>query len=404
MTKIKKDSAEESRPHNVYLDQSAYGRMLDAASDWRESDIGAVLTRAQRAGTAQVWAGPTNVIETIQATQLDRRKALASMMLELIDVKRIWWGHEFEAIDDFFAFLKTFVPDAIRFRQYFEHHGTVSQQTWLGVLALAASIDGPHFGPVAEDLRHTKAINQLLHAKFALAPDEWVAKMVAAAEGLETTDDDPLGDLTSLSTQQITDEIDRLSKEALKLTKIATQRLDKKRDMIAKAYGGIEIGSILQAVFRLPLEIPLTFNIPEIVSHWSEVQKATGCEPLPREIQRSDPSELAGNASLAIVVVEHAIRAAARKGLMTTSLGIQVIIREMQRCMNLIELPTGGLAFDGDHAAALKRHDVLVTHDTWFANSLKAMANKLERDTGGNWRPQIVTTAKQLQDALMRPL
>ena len=399
-----KNSGEASQPHNVYLDQSAYGRMLEGASNWRESDVGAVLTRAQSAGEAQVWAGPTNVIETIQATRTDRRKALASMMLELIHVKRIWWGHEFEAVDDFFVFLTRFVPDAIRFRQYFEHHATVSQQTWLGVLALAASVDGPHFGPVAEDLRHTKAVNQLLHARFALAPDEWVTKMIAAAEGLETTDEDPLADLTSLSTQQITDEIDRLSRGALKLTKLATQRLDKKRDTIAKAYGGIEIGSILQAVFRLPLEIPLTFNIPEIVAHWSEVQEATGCAPLPREIQMTDPAELAGNASVAFIVVQHAIRAAGRKGLMSTTIGIQVIVREMQRCMNHEELPTGGLSFDADHAAALKRHDVLVTHDTWLASTLKAIAHKLETATGGKWRPQIVTTAKQLQEALTRPL
>jgi len=394
----------ETTLHNVYLDQSAYGRMLDGASDWRQSEIGSVLARAQKAGEAQVWAGPTNVIETIQATQTDRRKALALMMLELIDVKRIWWGHEFEAIDDFFGFLRRFVPDAIRLPEYVEHHSTVSRQTWLGVLGLAAAVDGPHFGPVAEDLRHTKAVNQLLHAKFALAPDEWVAKMIAAAERLETTEEDPISDLTSLSTQQIIDEIDRLSKEGQKLTRWATQRLEKKRDTIAKAYGGIEVGSVLQAVFRLPLEIPLIFNVPQIVTHWSRVQEATGCESLPREIREGEPAELAGNASMAIVVVQHAIRAAARKGLMTTSLGVQVIVRELQRCMNNVQLSTGGLAFDADHAAALKRHDVVVTHDNWFANSLKAMANKLEIDTGGKWRPQIVMTAKQLGEALKRPL
>src|ERR1700730_8561354 len=92
MSTKEKNSGEASRPHNVYLDQSAYGRMLDGASNSRESDIGPLLTPAQSAGKSQVWAGPTNVIETIQATRTDRRKALALMMLELIHVKRIWWG------------------------------------------------------------------------------------------------------------------------------------------------------------------------------------------------------------------------------------------------------------------------------------------------------------------------
>lgn len=271
------------------------------------------------------------------------------------------------------------------------------------MLGLAASLEGSHFGPVAEDLRHTKAINQLLHARFALAPDDWVNKMVDAAKGLKTTTTDPLADLITMSTDEITAEMTQLTDSAQKLRKHASARLDKKRSMIAKAYGGIEIGAILQAIFRLPLEIALTFDVPQIVARWPEIQEATGCEPLPPEVRAIDQLSLAGDSSIANTVIEHAIRAAARKGLMTTYLGVEVIVREMQRCMNAVELPTGGLAFDGDHAAALKRHHVLVTRDSWFANSLNAMANKLERDTGGKWRPEIVTTAKQLQKVLSRP-
>lgn len=78
------------QPRDVYLDQCAYGRMLDEASDWHKSSVGSLLLEAQEAGTARVWAGPTNVIETIQATDPSRRKALAVMILELIETKRIW--------------------------------------------------------------------------------------------------------------------------------------------------------------------------------------------------------------------------------------------------------------------------------------------------------------------------
>ena len=116
-----------------------------------------------------------------------------------------------------------------------------------------------------------------------------------------------------------------------------------------------------------------------------------------------DRIELGADPAAAVTVIEFAIRAAARQGLLTTSLAVQVILREMQRCMNNVDLPTGGLAFDADHGAALKRHDIVITHDTGFANSLNAMANKLSHDTGGKWRPQIVMTAEQLERALKRP-
>jgi uncharacterized protein YaiI (UPF0178 family) len=179
--------------------------------------------------------------------------------------------------------------------------------------------------------------------------------------------------------------------------------LDKKRNLIAQAYGGIEIGSILQSVFRLPLELTLTFDVPEIVAAWPQIQLATNCEGLPSNILSADLSTLVGD-EIAHSIIAHAIRAAARRGLMTTFLGVQVIVREMQRCMNAVALPTGGLAFDADHAAALKRHHVVVTLDEWFANSLNAMTKKLEELTGNKWKPEIITTANQLQRVLSKPL
>jgi uncharacterized protein YaiI (UPF0178 family) len=102
------------------------------------------------------------------------------------------------------------------------------------------------------------------------------------------------------------------------------------------------------------------------------------------------------------LVVEHAIRAAAQRGLMTTYLAFQVIVREMQRGMNNEELPTGGLTFDAEHAVALKKYNVVVTHDTWFTNTLKAMTGKVEAYTGGKFRPEVATNAKQLREALRR--
>lgn len=101
----------------IYLDQSVYGYMLDQSPhDWRSSDFGRVLTAANGAGKALVWASPTNVIETMQCTDVNRRKELALMMLDLTDSRRMSWGVEYETIDDFFAFLEVFCPGAIRCR------------------------------------------------------------------------------------------------------------------------------------------------------------------------------------------------------------------------------------------------------------------------------------------------
>lgn len=372
--------------------------------EWQHSPVGEVLIAAQGTQVAQVWAGPTNVIETIQTTETARRKVLSSMILDLIEAKRMWWGHEFEAIEEFFLFLTMFAPDAIRHREYFEHHGDVARQTWLGALALAAATDGSHLGPIVEVLRHTKAVNQLMHARFALAPDEWVDQMISAAQQLKTTSTDPLADLDAMSLAEITTEIDRLAANARRIDKRTSARLDKSRNVIAQAYGGIEIGALLQAVFTLPFEIELTFNIPHIVTRWSEIQRATGCEALPKEVREADEVRLIGDTSIARLVIGHAIRAAARRGLMTTMLGIQVIIREMQRCMNADRVPTGGLAFDADHAAALVQHEVFVTHDEWLAMSLKAMAKQVRDHTEGQWCPEVVTTAKQLEHVLSRPM
>jgi hypothetical protein len=59
------------KTQNVYLDQSVYGQMLDAAADWQGGEIASLLHDAQRVGTAQVWAGPTHVMETVQTQDVE---------------------------------------------------------------------------------------------------------------------------------------------------------------------------------------------------------------------------------------------------------------------------------------------------------------------------------------------
>ena len=61
-------------PLAIYLDQSAYSAMLSSASDWQSTSLGKILFEARESGRGQVWAGPTNVIETIQAEDIGNDK------------------------------------------------------------------------------------------------------------------------------------------------------------------------------------------------------------------------------------------------------------------------------------------------------------------------------------------
>ena len=368
--------------------------------DWHTSDLGSVLLNAQRSGKAQVWAGPTNVLESIQASDTQRRKALASATLELIDSVRMWWGHEFEAIQDFFLFLTQLAPDALANREYLDYYGNVARQTWLGILALAAANGGPGFGPVADSLRRTKTMNQLIHARFAVNPGEWVNRMSDAAGKLATTDSDVFADIEQMTMAGMQAELEELKSQAQRLDNKSLQTLNKNRATIAKAYGAFEVGALLQDVFTLPLDLEVTIDVSHIVSRWKNIQSATGCGPLPDHVTGASSTELP---NLAREVIRHAIRASAHKGLMTTSIGMQVIILEMQRCMNQKSVPTGGLVFDADHAVALCCHEIIITHDDWLAASLKTLAKSVEEVTEGNFRPEVVTTARQLEQALNRP-
>jgi len=398
--------AEQNAPINqrrVYLDQSVYGRML-STGNWRESPIGTVLLEAQAAGRAQVWAGPTNVIEAIQAPNPITRKDLASMMLDLIEARRMWWGYEFEAVADFLRFVEQVAPEGIRHHEYFDDRCVTAQQTWLGALALLASTNGEHLGPLAKSLQHTKALNRLLHARFALAPDEWVDRMAFAAERFDTTDTDRFTYLEKLTIDEVEREIEELSAQAVKLDRATATKLDKRRRTVPKAYGAAEIGEMLQAIIHLPLELQLTFDVPHIISRWPDVQRTTGCESLPKDIVQTDERDKLADASIAHRVIEQLIRASGRKGLLTTYLGAEVIILEMQRCMNSEKIPTGGLTFDADHAAALVRHHVFVTHDELLLASLKTMSKRVEEQTEDQWKPEVVDTPKQLKRVLSRSI
>ena len=184
------------------------------------------------------------------------------MMLDLIEGRRMWCGFEFELLDEYFRFLEMLVPGAMRHRQFFDHYREMGQRIWLGALAMAAATDANWLVPVVEDLRRTKTMNQLIHARFALDPDRWVERMREASTSLATSEDDPLAALEAMATEEMRSEIGQLMARTQRFGNAAMQKLNRNRSEIASVYGAFEIGALLQNIFKLPYDLELTVDVP----------------------------------------------------------------------------------------------------------------------------------------------
>ena len=392
----------------VYLEQSVYGHMLDSGhGDWRESEIGQVLIDAKANSLAEVWAGPTNVIETTQAADESRRRQLALAILDLIDARRMWHGNVFAAVEEFLSFLTTIIPDSLMYPQYFEYYKQKETQTWLGGLGIIAATGIPYFQPVAAQIARRKLENRLLHARFAADPDGWVARMIDVVENHKVTTDNVFAEIDALSDEQIEAEIESLKERARSLGKEALHRLEKNRKQIARAYGAVQIGTMLQQVFTLPADNLLIFNIRGIVENWPELQRATRCDALPAEIAKLSEEKLTWGVEVRVPVVQHVINATANVETLTPNyIGYQIILRDLQFCINSKDsdkdkhIPSGGLVFDADHAAALAYFDVVVTRDQNFEKSTKTVATAIAKASNGARAPRVAGTVKQLRKAV----
>jgi hypothetical protein len=142
------------------------------------------------------------------------------------------------------------------------------------------------------------------------------------------------------------------------------------------------------------------FDIPHIVKQWPEFQRKLGCPSLPVEAVQADSIKLRCDTQLVQTVLQRAIFAASKVGLITTEISNQAVLLDLQKCINDKKLPTGGLTFDGDHASAIKRFNVFVCQEVSLAESLKTIARVVEEWSNGRHRPQIVSTARQLSQVV----
>ncbi|MEI6779286.1 MAG: hypothetical protein WCQ21_00065, partial [Verrucomicrobiota bacterium] len=150
-------------PLNVYLDQSVYGYFLNESPlDWTKCGLARQLLEAQAMGALQVWASPTNVLETLQATDLARRRQLAQIILDLVGAQRMWHGHDLQTIKFFMEFLKRCAPDVIRYPQFLKARVGNARRIWLGGLALIAAAEELPLSPLIHSLSRVKATSLLV--------------------------------------------------------------------------------------------------------------------------------------------------------------------------------------------------------------------------------------------------
>jgi hypothetical protein len=387
----------------VYLDQNIYGHMLDAHTPWQKGAMAKVLLDAQSSQKAMVWAGTSNAVEALQASDPARRRALAAIMLDLIGSRRMWHGYAFEVVWEFMQLLDATLPQSIRCPQYFHFHSQATVRDYLGILGLLVATGSVNEDIVSE-IKRDKLSNMLAHARFAADPSQWIESMLLFVEGKSMSAPDPWAGIDKLTIEEIEKEIEVQSQSIQKLGKKNQEKLNKQRGNIARVYGTHEIGACLDSVLPLPHELDIVFHIPWLVAHWNEIMGALGTGPLPKDIIEAGPEGVLDIPGSVVRVLQHAIYASGNAtptgGLYVPTLAYQVILREMQQSFNDLKLPTGGLTFDADHAAALLRFDILVCRDVAFAENCKTLAKQLEKWSKGKLLPEVVATPDQLHNAI----
>lgn len=86
---------------HVVLDNSAVNRFADPAGRWSETKLGRLLLSLREAGTALVWANPTNVIEIVLCPDLVKRHTMAIALNSLIDGRRMMPSYTNVIVEEF---------------------------------------------------------------------------------------------------------------------------------------------------------------------------------------------------------------------------------------------------------------------------------------------------------------
>ncbi len=358
----------------IYFDQNVFGHILDSYSDWHDHPIVKCMLE-EYSDHAALWLSPTHVIELVQCSDPVRRQKLAQIMLELCGGQRMWSGSDFFLIEQFGKFINSLVPGSFKPNLYFEEYKVIAERLWLGYIGLLAASPSIPLGIAVDKVRLTKAQTELIHARIAANPDKYIPQIISCVKNFETTSDNDLLGLDSLTLGDISLELTQLRSQAKPPTQAQIEKIKKARTNIASVYGSMDIGAALDAVFRLPCDLELTFDIPAIVQKWAEIQRSTGCMSLPKHIATESTTELLVNRSHLYAVLNCCINASACSNLAVAEIGYYTVLRELEVKLYRGDLPKGSISLDVDHAIACMSYDVFFCEDQAFYENMKAFSN-----------------------------
>ena len=400
----------------VYLDQCAVSNLcLDPARSWRETKMGAVIDANLSSGAIEVWVSPSNVLETLLCADYDehgnfvpspkaeKRVRIARTLLDLSQAKRMSASYEYLLVGEFMEFLRQLAPDCLTTDAYYRRFREHNQQMFLGILALLVAYPELDRPAAVEQLLRSKVSSQLLHSKFSKDPDGFVEKVIDCAREFRLTDKDVWEETDKRSLSELKSEIDSNLSGSTKLSGSAKTTLQKNKAIIAASYGAAEIGQCLDAVFKDMILVMLTFNVPELRENWDAIcAKINKKISLPKSVFEADDTAIATDPMIAAECLGHFFRHVARGELLSPQVVQQVVIGELEMCLNRGEIPTGGLGFDSEHAAMLNHVNVFVTSDTRLENLAKRAAKLIQGATTGQWDVAVVSNPDQLAAAINR--
>jgi hypothetical protein len=157
---------------------------------------------------------------------------------------------------------------------------------------LAMLAHGIEAGPSAvEEVRKAKAINQVLHARAASAPKEWLEALLECTTKVLVTQGDPLAPLDALTIEELRGAVAQTGDDPAGVEADVRRKLQKHRAAIAAAYGAIEIGACLDAALPLVGEMDAAFSANGLalaLQKWGISQKVpVAGEPVTAPARRS---------------------------------------------------------------------------------------------------------------------
>lgn len=310
-------------------------------------------------------------------------------------------SYEFLLVGEFLELLRQLAPDCIRTDGIYNRLKKDNQMIFSGALALLAALPTIDRPSATEEIIRSKLTTQLLHSRFAKNPDGFVDELIAVATEFRLTNDNLFKEIDSRTLSSIQEEISSNLKSPGTLSKKSRTLLGDNRSSIASAYGSVEIGQCLDAVFSDIFLVLLTFDTMALRRQWNSLCQTLKVKiSMPKKFALADEDSCVSDPMIAVSGLEQFFRHVCRDALMSPQISNQIILSELETTLNNGQVPTGGIGFDAEHAAILSHVDVFATTDTKLEKSTKTAAKKIHKATKGKWNVQVVTNADQLAKSL----